>query len=260
MHRLLLAAFFVISVATLPAAGQNATQPASPRAQLANRPAPVFERLGDSLAWVTARDRAFRAPGKRLLVSVLDRRLWWMNGPDTVFTAPVAVGTGDTLRHAERRWEFATPRGSRRIVAKERNPVWTPPLWHYVEAAGEKDREVVELSRSKGYTLHDGSRVVVRGDEVGKLRTDGIFIPVPVGEEVVFDDILFVPPLGTRNRQVGSELGSYKLDMGDGYLIHGTPHKETIGDAATHGCLRVGDEALAYLYRVVPVGMRVIIY
>lgn len=259
MHRLLPAPFLAICIAALPLRAQAPTEPLTvprPKAEAAA----TFERLGDSLAWAGARNRAFAASGKRLVVSVLDRRIWWMDGSDTLFTAPVAVGTGDTLRHAEERWEFATPRGSRRIIGKERDPVWTPPLWHYVEAARKKDREVVELSRGRGYTLHDGSRLLVRGDQVGQLRTDGIFVPVPPGEEIVFDDIHFVPPLGTRNREVGAELGAYKLDMGDGYLIHGTPHKESIGDAVTHGCVRVGDEALAYLYRVVPVGTRVVIY
>ena len=51
-----------------------------------------------------------------------------------------------------------------------------------------------------------------------------------------------------------------RLDLGEGYLLHGTPYKESLGMAATHGCVRLGDEDIEWLYDHVPVGTRVYIY
>jgi lipoprotein-anchoring transpeptidase ErfK/SrfK len=42
--------------------------------------------------------------------------------------------------------------------------------------------------------------------------------------------------------------------------VHGTPWKESIGRAATHGCIRVGDDEVARLYALVAVGTPVFIY
>jgi lipoprotein-anchoring transpeptidase ErfK/SrfK len=91
------------------------------------------------------------------------------------------------------------------------------------------------------------------------MLPDG-FAALPVDEHIVFDSTLFVPPFATRNRQVDGELGRFLLDLGDGYLFHGTPYEESIGTAATHGCLRLRDEDIAWLYDQVPIGTRVYIY
>jgi lipoprotein-anchoring transpeptidase ErfK/SrfK len=42
--------------------------------------------------------------------------------------------------------------------------------------------------------------------------------------------------------------------------LHGTPYKESIGLAATHGCVRMRDEDIEWLYEHVPVGTKVYIY
>ncbi len=51
-------------------------------------------------------------------------------------------------------------------------------------------------------------------------------------------------------------LGPFKLDMGDGYLIHGTHYynEESIGEAVSHGCVRMNNDDLTRLYRLVPRG------
>ena len=40
----------------------------------------------------------------------------------------------------------------------------------------------------------------------------------------------------------------------------GTPYKKSIGMAATHGCIRLNDEDIEWLYDHVPVGTKVYIY
>ena len=68
------------------------------------------------------------------------------------------------------------------------------------------------------------------------------------------------PPLGSRDRYDDFSLGDYALYLGDGYLIHGTIFQTLLGRRVTHGCIRLGDEDLEYVYRQVPVGARVVLY
>jgi len=68
------------------------------------------------------------------------------------------------------------------------------------------------------------------------------------------------PPPGSPDRVDPYSLGDYGLYMGDGYIIHGTLFKSLLGRRVTHGCIRLGDEDLAYLYHNVPLGTRVYLY
>jgi L,D-transpeptidase YbiS len=54
-------------------------------------------------------------------------------------------------------------------------------------------------------------------------------------------------------------LGDYALALPDGYLIHGSIYKRTIGMSVTHGCIRLGDEDLEAVYRAAQVGTKVYI-
>ncbi|HYW12710.1 MAG TPA: L,D-transpeptidase [Longimicrobium sp.] len=207
----------------------------------------------------SVRQAADRSAAFRVLVSVDERRLWVVQGRDTLFRAPIAVGTGRVLRHGDRAWRFETPRSVRSVLAKQSNPVWVPPDWHYAELAADSGWTLVPLGRGRPARLPDGSRLEVRGDLVAHVRPDGGMEFIPEGEEVVFGTTLYMPPVGTA-RRVPGELGAYKLDLGNGYMLHGTPHKESIGQAATHGCIRLDDDAIAHLYRTVPVGTPVYIF
>ncbi len=55
-------------------------------------------------------------------------------------------------------------------------------------------------------------------------------------------------------------LGAYKLDLGDGYMIHGTIYKRFIGMPVTHGCVRLLDEDLEAVYKTLQIGSMVYIY
>jgi L,D-transpeptidase ErfK/SrfK len=50
--------------------------------------------------------------------------------------------------------------------------------------------------------------------------------------------------------------------MGDGYLIHGTHlyNEQTIGEAVSHGCVRMRNEDITRLFPMVPVGTTVTIF
>ncbi len=78
-------------------------------------------------------------------------------------------------------------------------------------------------------------------------------------EHIVFDSTLFIPPTETRNRELQGELGEYALDLGDGYMLHGTFDQSTIGSDTTHGCIRLASDDLTWLYENVPIGATVVV-
>ena len=42
--------------------------------------------------------------------------------------------------------------------------------------------------------------------------------------------------------------------------LHGTPFQKSIGTSATHGCIRMHDDDIEWLYNNVPVGTKVYLY
>jgi len=68
------------------------------------------------------------------------------------------------------------------------------------------------------------------------------------------------PPAGSSDRFDDFSLGKYGLYMGDGYIIHGTIFQTLLGQRVTHGCIRVGDKDLEWIYKEVPLGAKVYLY
>ena len=194
----------------------------------------------------------------RLEISVKSRRLWVIAGEDTLRSATVSVSSGRDLRYAGRTWRFATPRGRMVIRGKRTDPVWLPPDWHYAEIAQQHKLKLARLTPDT--RLRNGDRIAVRDSVVGLIKKgDTAFLALPTTEHVVFDSTLFIPPLATLNRRLRGELGDYALDLGDGYMLHGTSDQRTIGTDATHGCIRLADGDLAWMYTYVPVGVAVVV-
>jgi L,D-transpeptidase catalytic domain len=219
----------------------------------------TFRSRADSLSWARARKLARDATGLRLVVSLRDRRLWAITGDDTLLSAPVAVAKGTTLEYAGHAWTFSTPRGMRTVLSKESDPIWQPPDWLYAETAAENGLKLGRVFAGHPIKLRDGRRLAVRDSLVG-LIDDGVFAALPTDEHIVFDNTLFIPPMGSRNRRIEGALGRYRLNLGEGYLLHGTPYQDSIGMAATHGCVRLRDEDIEWLFENVPVGTKVYIY
>ncbi len=219
-----------------------------------------FDSMADSLDFEKNRALAAEASGYRVIVSLFDRHLWVVNGADTLRSAPAAVAMDSTLDYAGKTWKFGTPRGRRTVQGKSENPLWIPPDWHYAEVAKENHLALAKLPLKGSVKIANGRKLQVRHGEIGIIVPDSGWMALPLDEEVVFDDTLYMPPLGTKNRRIYGELGSYRLDMGDGYLIHGTPEESTVGDAVTHGCVRLKEEDITWLYTNVPIGTGVYIY
>jgi lipoprotein-anchoring transpeptidase ErfK/SrfK len=71
---------------------------------------------------------------------------------------------------------------------------------------------------------------------------------------------IVIPPLGAKQRRFDKVLGSYRLNLGDGYALHGTQQTSQLGQSVSHGCVRLGDEDIEALYEMVNVGDEVIMY
>jgi lipoprotein-anchoring transpeptidase ErfK/SrfK len=208
---------------------------------------------------VDARAVAAADTSLRIIVSVARRRLWVVERRDTLLAAPVAVGTQRSMAYGAHRWTFTTPRGVRTVRAKERDPVWIPPDWHYVEVARREHFRIVWLHGDTTIDLHDGSRLVMRHLDI-RIEDDSTYDDDFAGYDIVSGNTLFVPPIGSPARRVAGELGKYRLDLGDGVGIHGTRDASSVGTAATHGCMRLHDADVEWLYEHIPVGTKVYIY
>ena len=206
-----------------------------------------------------ARRLAENARGFRIVISLDDRALWVLRDSDTIRKASVGVASGLTLRVAGRQWTFRTPRGKHTVIGSKVDPVWTPPDWAYAETAEKYNLALAWLTPDKPVTLRDGRSLTIRGGAVGSLDRNGVVRALPRDEHIVFDSTLYVPPHGTINRRIKGQLGPYALDLGNSYLLHGGAPGD-VGLAPTHGCIRLSDADLEWLYHHIAKGTAVYIY
>jgi lipoprotein-anchoring transpeptidase ErfK/SrfK len=204
--------------------------------------------------------RAYR--GTKITISTNERRLRLIAGVDTLLDVPVGIGMNKDFTYEGKTFRFQTPTGVRKVRAKSPDPVWTPPEWHYMEKAAARDLALVRLSPNDTVQLDDGSHLVTVDGQVGRVNQNGYFWAFTPGTEIIFDGKIFMPPMSTAQRRVPDALGPYKLDMGGGYLIHGTNiyTEDSIGGAVSHGCVRMNNDDLDRLYHLVETGVPVFIY
>ena len=84
--------------------------------------------------------------------------------------------------------------------------------------------------------------------------------PIWMKPDWAFIEDGYEPPKSMRDRVDDFSLGDYGLYMKDGYIIHGTIFKTLLGKRVTHGCIRLGDEDLEFVYKTVPAGARVFLF
>jgi len=111
------------------------------------------------------------------------------------------------------------------------------------------------VSEERKYT-HDfytpfGVRKILRksADPVWK-KPDWAFI----------EEGLPIPGPNHPSRWETGTLGKYKLEIGEGYMIHGTLYKRLMGMSVTHGCIRLLDDDLEAVYKTMEIGSKVYIY
>ena len=220
--------------------------------------------LEDSVAHVGASVDPAATNKPYIVVSIEDHRLWYKQGQQVLFTAPVATGSGRVLDGSgDGQWKFETPRGRLVINAKEADPAWVPPDWHFVEQARKRGLGIVRLTRGQAIAANDGSQITVNGTDVVKTFADGHQEAIAAGKEgheIIAGGNIIIPPYGTNQRKYMGVLGTHRLEMGDGYGIHGTDQPTSIGKSASHGCVRLLNADIDKLYDMVEVGTPVYIY
>lgn len=246
------------------ASPQTAPDPAAPAESEAEPAAavasPTAPQPADTTTRVKPAKKSTAAP--RIEISLEKRVLWLLRGRDTVLTADIAIGKGTSFEYEGKVYKFVTPKGHLRILSKIEDPTWIPPDWHYYEKAIDRGLEPVFLKPGDRFELSDGSYMEMRGDTVGRLNLRGQWWEWTPGMEIILDGKIFVPPLSSPQRRIPDALGPYKLGLGNGVFIHGTnPYDEdSIGQAVSHGCIRVTNEQLHEIYAAVKVGTPVYIH
>lgn len=218
---------------------------------------------GDSLDKVLATSPDSLGDEPYIVISIAENRLWFKRGSTVLFRTRVATGTGKYLERAGgSRWKFETPRGRLVVIRKDVDPAWVPPDWHYVEMARKTGKRLRRIERGKPIPVAGGAVITMSGNDVVTRYPDGREVPFEVieGKEIVAGRDLFIPPLNANQRRYPGVLGVNRLYLGDGYGIHGTDVPTSIGRGASHGCVRVRNEDIETLFRIVPVGTPVYIY
>jgi hypothetical protein len=205
----------------------------------------------DSLSGLLASAPFPAAGNPYIVISIEENRLWYRHGDSVLFTAQVATGSGRVLERtgAESHWKFETPRGRLEVVSKELDPIWVPPDWHYVELAQSRGLGIRRLIRGQRIPTADSGAISVIGSDVVRVSRNGIApLGASEGNELVVDGNLIIPPFGTNQRKYRGVLGTHRLNLGDGYAIHGTNKPELVGRSVSHGCVRLRNEDIAQLY------------
>ena len=147
-----------------------------------------------------------------------------------------------------------------KVIVPERpnaRPAWIPAA--RTRVAGTDVALVIDLS-DRLLTVRSDGRVIARV-AVGVGAADH---PTPTGRFAVTDKLRMDGP-GTTYGCFALALSAHQPDLPDAWngldriAIHGTQSPETIGVAASLGCLHAGERDLHRLMRIVPVGAPVFI-
>jgi L,D-transpeptidase catalytic domain len=219
---------------------------------------------------------------RTILVSTAENRVFVREAGKIIFQAICSTGKGNTLQADGKTMTFDTPTGRFRILSKEENPVWVPPDWHFIEEARKRNLKLVRLEpgeaidaetgkvvparRSRGILSWLGLRrrpdrlLKVQDDTVVEVAADGAGRALPPGKTIRAGDAIVVPPVTASQRRFEKVLGRYRLNLGEGYALHGTLATDQLGRSVSHGCIRLGDTDMETLYGMAAVGDQVIIY
>jgi hypothetical protein len=226
--------------------------------------------------------RDFEDTNQTILVSTAENKVYVRKDRKIIFEAVCSTGKGTTLIDNGRTMVFSTPIGKFRIVSKEEHPLWVPPDWHYVEEARKSGLRVVRLNPGDSIDASTGNAAApvretgvwnwlgagksapvrilkVKGDTVVEIE-NGIERELPPGTMIHAGNSVVIPPIGVKQRQFDKVLGGYRLNLGDGYALHGTQQTAQLGHSVSHGCVRLGDRDIATLYSMAKVGDEVLIY
>lgn len=173
------------------------------------------------------------------------------------------AAAGDTLARTVRRLEralaSAAPRRPWIVIDRGNNRLWV------------RTREGVSLEavvstgsgailKERGGNGHEG-RSWTFDTPTGRFRVlSERHNPVWVKPDWAFLEEGQRPPVTLADRRDPGALGAWALDLGGGYMIHGTLYERLLGRSTTHGCIRVGSEDLEEVVRLAGPGTSVFIF
>lgn len=139
----------------------------------------------------------------------------------------------------------------------------------------------VDVSTNQAYLFRDGElirksaattgsdKVLRRGSKVWWFRTPrGRYTVVRKTVDPVWikPDWAFIeegkpiPPPDSALRKEKGKMGRYALDLGERVMIHGTNDPRSIGQRASHGCIRLPHDMLQVLWDEAEIGTEVYIF
>lgn len=214
-----------------------------------------------------------------IVVSTAENKVYVQRGSQKIFEAVCSTGKGTKLAVDGRTMVFETPIGKFRVISKEENPMWVPPDWHYIELARKEGLRVVRLNPGGSISASSGTTAAKRDEGVWNWFGESSSGPtlrvknntvvkdygsyeeeLPPGEIIYAGGAVVIPPIGTPQRKFDKVLGHYRLNLGDGYALHGTQDTKNLGQSVSHGCVRLGDADIERLYQMAKVGDEVVIY
>lgn len=153
----------------------------------------------------------------------------------------------------------AIPTDERRV------PVITEPVAPEITEDVVHHVIVVDISARTLY-LYDREEYV--GEYVVAVGSDKY--PTPPGKYHIYHkekDPVWLPTSDWAEEQKGipvepgpdNPLGKYWMDLGGGIGIHATPYEQSLGEAVSHGCIRMATWAAEELYNTVELGTPVFI-
>ncbi len=217
-------------------------------------------------------------------------RNWrWLRILGALVLALVIVGTGTALALARYGGAYAAHGFSTRLELPDPSTVKGDPvaraekLLSRLAALAPKDVYVVVDTHHNRLKVYRGSKLLLDalcstgsgirlrdprdGREWNFDTPQGEFRilrkqknPIWVKPDWAFIEEGYLPPKNGRDRVDDFSLGDYGLYMRDGYIIHGTIFKTLLGKRVTHGCIRLGDEDLKFVFDTVPTDARVYLF
>jgi L,D-transpeptidase YbiS len=128
---------------------------------------------------------------------------------------------------------------------------------------GERTLREMVASCGSGNVLVDpvGGRTWTFDTPRGQFRVQSkVNNPVWIKPDWAFIEEGEPIPKDPRQRADANVMGDYALGIGRGYFIHGTLYKRLLGRNVSHGCVRLGDADLEFLFKTATLGTKVIIF
>src|SRR5205807_2102711 len=121
---------------------------------------------------------------------------------------------------------------------------------HALQDFADTDQTILVSTAENTVYVRRGGNVVFKaicstgkGDTVVET-SNGVDRELPAGAMILAGNTIVIPPINVKQRHFAKVLGGFRLNLGDGYALHGTQQTAQLGRSVSHGCVRLGDKDL----------------